>query len=273
MTTQDSDDLVVIHGVVDTHCHLGPVGLPEDGAVDSATLVQEAATAGLSILVDVGIDLASSQRARSHADRHGMVRATVGLHPCSSDRFEAEWPELEQLARTSQPIAIGETGFDFHWQPEARAPQERSFRAHLDLARELDLAVIVHARNAFDATFSVLEDARDLRVIWHCFGGGPEEARKATDLGCYLSFAGPLTYKKADALREAARAAPADRLLVETDAPFLPPQSARGKRNQPAYVIETLTRLADVRGWSLQEAADRTRDNAVTAFGPHLLPH
>ena len=140
-------------------------------------------------------------------------------------------------------------------------------RAHLALARELDKPVIFHCREAFAPLFDVLEDAPPVRGVMHCFSGGVDEARRSLDLGLYVSFAGPLTYKKNHALREACALVPADRVLVETDAPFLPPQSRRGKRNEPALVVETLAKLAEVRELSLEDAAALTFDNAVRLFG------
>ncbi|MCK5940353.1 MAG: TatD family hydrolase, partial [Planctomycetes bacterium] len=135
------------------------------------------------------------------------------------------------------------------------------------LARELDLPVIFHCRDAFEPLFAVLEHEAPVRGVMHCFSGTVAEARRALDLGLYLSYAGPLTYKKNDALREACAFTPADRVLVETDAPFLPPQSRRGKRNEPALIVETLTRLAEVRDLSLADAAALTFDNATRLFG------
>jgi TatD DNase family protein len=140
-------------------------------------------------------------------------------------------------------------------------------RAHLALARKLDKPVIFHCRDAFEPLFRVLDDEEPVRGVMHCFSGGIPEAKKSLELGLHLSFAGPLTYPKNDVLREACAYAPLDRVLVETDAPFLPPQSRRGRRNEPALIIETLTRLAEVRGLSLEAAAAATYDNTIRLFG------
>jgi TatD DNase family protein len=144
--------------------------------------------------------------------------------------------------------------------------QERSLRAHLQLARELDLPVVLHCRDAFAPLFAVLRSEPRVRGVMHCFSGGLEQAREALDLGLHLSFAGPLTYPKNDALRAVAAFAPADRVLVETDAPFLPPQRRRGQRNEPAWVVETLATLATARGQTLADAAALTFANACNLF-------
>ena len=195
------------------------------------------------------------------------VRWSAGLHPNDSEAFDEQWPAIEALAREPACAAVGETGLDCFRDRTPLDQQVRSLRAHLALARELDRPVIFHCRDAYEQLFEVLGQEEPVRGVMHCFSGGVDEARRSLELGLYLSFAGPLTYKKNDALREACAFAPADRVLVETDAPFLPPQSRRGKRNEPALIIETLTKLAEVRGLSLEDAAAQTFDNSVRLFG------
>ncbi|HEX6811066.1 MAG TPA: TatD family hydrolase [Planctomycetota bacterium] len=247
--------------VYDTHCHLGL-----DGKVDPADEHARALAAEVTRLLVVGVDAASS-RAASALSRLPGVRWSAGLHPNDSTRLDAEWAEIEALARDPQCTAIGETGLDCYRDRAPLEQQERSLRAHLDLARELDLPVIFHCRDAFAPLFAVLRSERPVRGVMHCFSGGLDEARSALDLGLHLSFAGPLTYPKNDALREIARWAPAERIVVETDAPFLPPQRHRGKRNEPALVVETLQALANTRGLSLDAAAALTFGNASALFG------
>ena len=220
----------------------------------------------MTSIVDVGIDLASSMAARDRARRFAGVRWSAGLHPNDSTRLAAEWDGIEALAREADCVGVGETGLDFFRDRTPPAQQHVAFERHLALARELDKPVIIHCRDAFAATFTVLERQRGVRGVMHCFSGGPDEAARAVALGLYVSFAGPLTYPKSDVLRTAAAAVPADRLLVETDAPFLPPQDRRGQRNEPAWVVRTLERLAELRGWSFTEAAATTTANARALF-------
>jgi TatD DNase family protein len=247
--------------VYDTHCHIGLDGnvAPED---DHARAV----AANVGALLVVGIDAPTSEAARALARLPG-VRWSAGLHPNDSSHFDEQWPAIEALARDPSCTAVGETGLDCFRDRTPLEQQERSLRAHLALARELDLPVIFHCRDAFEPLFSVLDDEPPVRGVMHCFSGGVAEAKRSLDLGLYLSFAGPLTYKKNDVLREACAFTPADRVLVETDAPFLPPQSRRGKRNEPALILETLNRLAEVRSLTLEAAATQTSDNAIRLFG------
>lgn len=247
--------------VYDTHCHIGL-----DGKVDAATDHARAVAAGVTRMLVVGIDAATTQAARDLVGLSG-VRWSAGLHPNDATRFAAEWPAIAALARSPGCAAIGETGMDCYRDRTPPDQQEASLRAHLALARELDLPVIFHCRDAHAPMFAVLRDEAPVRGVMHCFSGGLDEARAALDHGYSLSFAGPLTYPKNDALRAVARFAPADRVLVETDAPFLPPQNHRGKRNEPAYVVQTLQALASARGVSLAAAADGTFANATALFG------
>ena len=247
--------------VYDTHCHLGL-----DGKVDPNEEHARAAAAEVTHLLVVGIDAASSRAARELRRLPG-VRWSTGLHPNDSSRLFEEWPVIEELARDPDCTAIGETGMDCFRDRTPLAQQEVSLRRHLALARELDLPVIFHCRDAFAPMFAVLHDEPPVRGVMHCFSGGRDEARTALDLGLLLSFAGPLTYPKNDVLRDVAGWAPADRILVETDAPFLPPQRLRGKRNEPAFLVQTLQTLADARGMPLGAAADLTFGNAMQLFG------
>ena len=247
--------------VFDTHCHLG-----YDAAGDPHAEHARAVAAGVTGMVVVATDAASSARARDLASLPG-VRWSAGLHPNDATRFAAEWPAIVALARAPGCAAIGETGLDCYRDRAPLDEQETSLRAHLALARELDLPVILHCREAFAPLLAVLRSEPPCRGVMHCFSGGIDEARAALDLGYLISFAGPLTYPKNETLRAVAAFVPEDRMVVETDAPFLPPQPFRGKRNEPAYVVHTLQTLANVRGLALADAAARTFDNAVALFG------
>ncbi len=245
----------------DTHCHLGL-----DGKVPAAEEHARAVAAGVTGMLVVGIDAATSRAAHDLAALPG-VRWSAGLHPNDSTRFDAEWQQLRELANLPGCAAIGETGLDCFRDRTPLDQQQRSLRAHLQLARELDLPVIFHCRDAFAPLFELLRSEAPVRGVMHCFSGGIDEAKQSLAFGLHLSFAGPLTYPKNDALRAAAAWAPADRIVVETDAPFLPPQRRRGQRNEPAYVVETLTTLAAVRGLTVEAAAALTFGNATALFG------
>ena len=246
----------------DTHCHLG---LDDRG--DARAEHARAIEAGVADFVLVGIDLASSIAARDLARTLPGARWSAGLHPNDARRFDAEWDGIRALASEPDCAALGETGLDFFRDHATREEQERSLRAHLDLARELGLPLVFHCRDAMDALLTELGARAPLRGVMHCFSGNADDARRAVALGLHVSFAAPITYPKNAALREAAAAVPEDRLLVETDAPFLPPQKRRGQRNEPAFVLETLAMLAQVRGCSIEHAAEVTHRNACALFG------
>ncbi len=246
--------------VFDTHCHLGL-----DGKATPDDEHARALAAEVTAMLVVGIDAKTSRAAQQLARLPG-VRWSAGLHPNDSTRFDAEWADLTALAKSPGCVAIGETGLDCFRDRTPLDQQERSLRAHLQLARELDLPVIFHCRDAFAPLFAVLHSEPPVRGVMHCFSGAITEARIALDLGLHLSFAGPLTYPKNDLLRAAAAFAPEDRILVETDAPFLPPQKRRGQRNEPAYIVETLAALAQVRAMTLAAAAACTFANATALF-------
>jgi TatD DNase family protein len=246
----------------DTHCHLGLDGLGDPRDEHARALL-----ADVTDCLIVGIDAATSAAARDLARTLAGARWSAGLHPNDADRFAADWDALCALAAQPDCAAIGETGLDFYRDRVPAAAQAASLRAHLALARERGLPVILHCRDAFAALLGELALVAPVRGVMHCFSGTAEQALAAVALGLHVSFAAPLTYRKNDALRAAAQAVPEDRLLVETDAPFLPPQSRRGQRNEPAFVRETLQTLAAVRDWDEARAADVTHRNALALFG------
>jgi len=246
----------------DTHCHLGL--LPYDPDPD-ATHARARAAAVTHLLV-AGVDAASSAHARTLAQRLPDVRWSAGLHPNSADRWDQEAAALRALAADPGCAAIGETGLDRFHQRVPLPVQQHAFALQLQWARALELPVIIHSRDAFPETFAVLRPFGAVRGVMHCFSGTIAEARTALDLGLHLSFAGPLTYKNNDALRQAAAFVPKERLLVETDAPFLPPQPQRGQRNEPAFLLATLAVLAEVRSITMAAAMDLSFDNGCALF-------
>jgi TatD DNase family protein len=251
---------------VDSHCHLGYEGTDES----PEAAIADAHAAGVDAMICVGTDLASSRRAVELARRHAEVRATVGLHPHEASHLAEQWPELDALARAETDVVagIGEAGFDLYYEHSARAEQEVAFRTQVQLARELDRALVIHSRDAWDDTFAVLEAVGvPRRTVFHCFTGGPDEARRALDLGAHLSFSGIVSFKNADDVRAAAAITPLDRVLVETDAPFLAPVPHRGKPNRPAWVVDVGVALAAAMGHPVEEVAAATRANAAAIFG------
>ena len=234
---------------IDSHCHLQSL-TDGDGAIERAR------AAGVERIVCVGTDLETSRQAVALAGRHADVVATVGLHPHEASDLDAQWPDLEALAAHDAVVAVGETGLDFHYLHSPAAEQETAFRAQIELATRLGRALVVHSREAWDDTFRVLaaEGAPD-RTVLHCFTGGPDEARRALDAGAYVSFSGIVTFKTADDVRAAAALVPDDRLLVETDAPYLAPVPHRGRENEPAWVVAVGEAVAAARGCPPAEVA------------------
>lgn len=239
---------------------------------DRADVIARAFAAGLSAFVNVGAGVEGSRRSVALAAEHPRVWATVGIHPHDAGTAtDADWRVIEELARRPRVVGIGECGLDRG--PHNDAPldaQERLFRRHVDLARRTGLPLVVHNRDTYPDLFRILEDearAGPVRGVMHCFSGGPEEALRSVALGFFVSFSGVLTFKNAAKTREAARVTPRDRLLVETDCPYLTPEPHRGKRNEPAYVVHTAHRLADVIGVPHAEIARLTEDNTLRAFG------
>ena len=248
----------------DSHCHIDFDDVGE-AAVD------EARVAGVTRLVSVGTDADHSRAAIAVAQRHDGVWATVGLHP-----HEASRPvdPIVPLLGEAKVVAVGECGLDYHYEHSPRAAQRRAFAAQIGLANDRGLALVVHSREAWDDTFDVL-DAEGMpdRTVFHCFTGGPEEARRCLDRGAYLSFSGIVSFKAADDVRAAAALCPPDRLLVETDAPFLAPVPHRGKPNRPAWVVEVGRAVAAARGAEAGEVEEYSWAATAALFGLPLSDH
>ena len=219
-------------------------------------------------MVCVGTDLESSHQALTIADHHREVFASVGLHPHDASQLPAVWGMLEPLAQAERVVAVGETGLDFHYLHSARDEQEASFRTHIRLAKRLDRALVVHTRDAWDDTFRVLEEeGPPERVIIHCFSGDVGDAGRAIGLGAYVSFSGIVSFPNAEGVRAAVEVVPDDRLLVETDAPFLAPAPHRGRPNEPAFVPLVGAAVAAAKGVAVTTVERLTRENAARAYG------
>jgi TatD DNase family protein len=248
--------------MVDTHCHLDTCEAPD------GELVARARQAGVRRLATVGMDDVSIPRALTAARENEGVVVIAGRHPHKTEGFDdAALERIEAVAGDPLVRAIGETGLDYYRDSAPREDQRRAFEAQLDLAARVDLPVVIHTRAAEEDTFAILaERARELTVVMHCFSA-PDRLAECVERGYMCSFAGNVTYPKSEALQDAARELPADRLLVETDSPFLTPQSRRGERNEPANVVDTADFLADLRGLDYGELERLVEDNAARVFG------
>ncbi|HXX38336.1 MAG TPA: TatD family hydrolase [bacterium] len=248
---------------VDTHLHL------DDEAFDPdrEAVVARAAAAGVGTMICVGTSIGGSQRAISLADRHPAVWASVGIHPHAADSVDrASVEALAELARHPRVVAVGESGLDYVRERVSRKTQAQAFVAHARLARETGLPLVIHNREASDDVERILQDEEVRTAVMHCFSGTPDLALRWATAGWMISFAGPLTFTKAEALREAARCVPLDRLLVETDAPYLAPAPARGRRCEPAFVVHTARVLAALRNLSEEALASALSENVARVF-------
>ena len=218
-------------------------------------------------MVCVGIDPQTSRRALELAQSFRGVFATAGMHPHTASALDGQGEsEIEELLADPMVVAVGETGLDAYRRLSPMEDQHRAFRTHVALSRETGKPIVVHVRDAWEEAFRILEEERAEHVVLHCFTGDGALGREAAQRGYFLSFAGNVTYPSADRLREAAAQAPIDRVLAETDSPFLTPQTRRGTPNHPANVVHTMALLAEIRGLDLDEMVARTSENAHRAF-------
>jgi TatD DNase family protein len=252
--------------LIDTHAHLD-----EDAFTgDLALVLERACEAGVNQVLTIGTTAASSRRAVEIAEKHPGVFAAVGIHPnYASTATDDDWRTVEELSSHAKVKGIGETGLDRYWDHTPIDVQVEYFRRHIELSRRIGKPFIVHCRDAEPDVLAELENAAaagPLSGVMHSFCGSDATAKRCLEMGLYLSFAGMLTYKRNEELRATAAKAPDDRIMVETDAPYLAPAAHRGKRNEPGWVKYTAQRLAEVRGVSLNEIADTTTGNAKRLF-------
>ena len=247
--------------MVDTHCHL--FLLDED----PATAVESAHGSGVGTLVCVGIDPQTSRRSLEFAESFRGVFATAGMHPHDASAFDARaGAEIEELLANPLVVGVGECGLDFYRMRSPREDQERVLRVHIAMAREADLPLVVHVRDAWSEIVQVLDEGSAERVVLHCFSGDAATAAEVSERGWFLSFAGNVTYPKNAHLREAAASVPLEAILVETDSPFLAPQRLRGRDNVPGNVLDVVEAVANARGEDVRTVLEATVSNARRAF-------
>jgi TatD DNase family protein len=246
--------------LVDTHCHLDMLDL-------EGTLARMS-DAGVERAVTIGVDLASSEWAVRTANAHDRIWATVGLHPHDAkDRTDAMMSRIEELAANPRVVGVGEAGLDYHYDNSPRDLQRDSFAEQIAIAKRIDRALVIHSRDAWDDTFAILEaEGMPARTVFHCWSGDATHAQRAVAMGAVLSFSGTVTFRNAADLREAAEVTPMERIVVETDAPFLTPQPHRGKRNEPAYVRFVAEEIARVKGVPVDDVVRVTGTNASRLF-------
>jgi TatD DNase family protein len=253
----------------DSHCHLY---MPQFDA-DRAEVLARMQGAGMGAVV-IGVDLDSSKKALELAKAHDFLWSSVGLHPNDNPIETFDMEKFEALARDPKVVAMGECGLDYYRQEpsaEEKQRQRERFEAHIALAAKVGKALIVHCRDAHDDCFSVLQKtgiAQKVPVVIHFFTGTSELAQKYLDLGCYLSFPGPVTYT--DMYDESIRVTPLDKILIETDAPYAAPVPNRGKRNEPAYVLDVARKIAALKGVTAEEVAAQTAQNASSVFSLYI---
>ena len=253
--------------LIDTHCHLDMDAYENDlGAV-----IQNAADSGISKIVTIGIDLSSSRKAVKLAKRFPRIWSTIGIHPHNAADIDADtYEQLIQLAqdKTNKVVGYGEIGLDFAKNYAPRNIQIRNFELQLDIAKKLNLPVIIHDRDAHDETLNILKAHAPFpsRGVMHCFSGDIELAHKVINLGFYISIPGIVTFNKSDIMQQVAREIPLEKMILETDGPFLSPVPYRGKTNKPEYLLYTANKIAELRGITLDEVAKVTTFNAKTLF-------
>jgi len=249
--------------LVDTHCHLD---FPEFDQ-DRDQVIKRAKTEGIDYIINIGSSLSGSRRSLELSKQYDYIYATIGIHPHEADRFnKKEGIEIRELAKSGKVVAIGEIGLDYHKNYSKIENQRALFISLVKLAKDFNLPLVIHTRQASNDTLDILKEAMPVRAVVHCFSGEENFLKECLNLGFFISFTCNITYKKADNLRDLVNITPLERLLLETDAPFLPPEEFRGKRNEPAYVKYLAKEIARIKEVSLDEVAAVTTNNAKQFF-------
>jgi TatD DNase family protein len=249
----------------DSHAHLDDERFDDDREKVINSLKEN----GVDLIVDPGADISSSVQAVNLSKEYENIYAAVGVHPHSAkDMNEDTLKILKALSKNDKVVAIGEIGLDYHYDNSPRDVQKKWFKEQIKLAKELNLPIIIHTREAQKDTFDIVKEEYDenLRGVLHCYSGSLEMAREYLDMGFYISFAGPITFKNSKVPKQVAKEVPLDKLLVETDCPYLTPEPHRGKRNEPLYVRYVASTIAELKGITFEEVARRTKENAIRFF-------
>jgi TatD DNase family protein len=250
----------------DTHAHLNA----EQYSEDLTEVIDRALETGVSNIVVVGFDRPTIERAMELIEQYHFMYASVGWHPVDAiDMTDEDLLWIEELSKHPKVVALGEMGLDYHWDKSPKDIQKEVFRKQIQLAKKVKLPIIIHNREATADIVEILkeENAQEVGGIMHCFSGSPETAKECVDMNFYISLGGPVTFKNAKKPKEVAEVIPMDRLLIETDCPYLAPHPFRGKRNEPGYVKLVAEQIAEIKGMSLEEVAEKTTANAKKLFG------
>lgn len=253
---------------VDSHCHLDDDDFADEGVME---IVNRAKSAGVGHFLTICTRLVEFPKILETANKSPLIHCTVGTHPHhAEEKTELNVTADQIVAHTkdAKVVGIGETGLDYHYEHSPKAEQQKVFTTHIEAGLKTDLPLIIHTREADEDTIRIIRDVGKgkSRGVMHCFSSGVDMAQKSLDLGYYLSFSGIITFKKADEIREAVKITPMDRILIETDAPWLAPVPHRGKRNEPSYVIHTANMVAQLKNCSLKEVEERTTENFFRLF-------
>lgn len=249
---------------IDSHAHIQLDRFDSDRSV----VIERAKNSQVSTILVVGFDISTSHLAVELADRYDHIYATVGLHPHDAKRFTPQTlREIALLAEHPKVVALGEMGLDYHRNLSPKSVQKRVFEEQLDLATQLDLPIVVHNRNAFDDILSILENRLQLTGgVLHCFSENTKSMDRVIDVGFHIGIGGPVTYKKSQDLKQVVKVMPADSFLIETDCPWLAPQLRRGKRNEPAYITEIATKIAELRQVTIESIGQTSSQNFRKLF-------
>ncbi|HPF40833.1 MAG TPA: TatD family hydrolase [Phycisphaerae bacterium] len=250
---------------IDSHCHLTYDGLAD--RIDD--VLARAAEAGVTDCVCIATDIDNAAQTLALSERYANIHAVAGVHPHESGRVSPEWADrLLEIVSRVDVFAVGEMGLDYHYDFSDRVDQKRVFEKQLEIAAEVGKSIVIHSREAHDDTMAILRNAAPATaVVFHCFTGTIDEAMEIIEAGYWISLTGVVTFRKSDELREVARRIPSDRIMVETDSPYLSPEPVRSKRpNEPAYVAHTARRIAEVRGEEIEAFASCVRTNTIRFY-------
>ncbi|HHV46238.1 MAG TPA: TatD family hydrolase [Tissierellia bacterium] len=252
--------------LIDSHAHLDDERFDKD----RDSIIKSLRESGIELVINPGADVGSSIKAVALSEKYDNIYAAVGVHPHDAKDMDENTIELlRSFSKREKVVAIGEIGLDYYYDNSPRDIQKKWFREQLRLAKEVGLPVIIHSRDAAGDTFDIIKEAQDgtLRGVLHCYSGSVEMAMEYVKLGFYISLAGPVTFKNARVSKEVAKAVPIDRLLIETDSPYLAPEPYRGRRNEPIYVRYVAGAIAEIRDMTFEELAKKTAENTKRLFG------